>query len=407
MYADADDAWGIDDAAQLYGVRRWGNGYFDVDETGEVVVRVAHGDDEVQVSMPSIVAGARDRGLQLPLLLRIDNLLDAQITVLNESFRRAIVQAEYRGEYRGVFPIKVNQQCQVIEEIAQYGQRFGHGLEAGSKAELLIALAYLEPGTANIVCNGYKDEEFISLGLHATRLGYRCFFVVETPAELPLILEVSARMNVRPLIGVRVKLSAQVGGHWSDSSGDRSIFGLNSVQIVALVDTLARHEMLDCLQLLHYHLGSQVANIRDIRASVQEACRYYADLVREGAPMGFLDLGGGLAVDYDCSNSAGAFSKNYSVDEYALDVVESVASTLDAAGVEHPHIITESGRATVAYASVLLVQRARRDPIRSGLAARARRRRRARGASQPRRRARRPRHRAAAGELQRRPLLSW
>jgi arginine decarboxylase len=346
--------WTAAESAELYGIRNWSAGYFDIADDGDVTICVPGNGDRVAVSLMDIIAGMQQRGLQMPVLLRIENLLDAQITLLNESFRRAIDTLGYKSEYHGVFPIKVNQQCQVIEEIAHFGARYGHGLEAGSKAELLIALAHLQPDAGYIICNGYKDEEFIDLGLQALQLGYQCFFVLETPAELPIILEASRRLGVRPLLGARVKLAARVEGHWNESSGDRSIFGLTTAQIVELIDSLRRHEMLDCLQLLHYHLGSQIPNIRDIRGAVLEACRYYMDLKQEGAAMGTLDLGGGLAVDYDGSQTNYQYSKNYSLDEYSSDIVETIMSTLDVAGIEHPLIITESGRATVAYSSILL-----------------------------------------------------
>jgi arginine decarboxylase len=308
----------------------------------------------VSVSIPDIIAGMQQRGLQMPVLLRIENLLDSQLTLLNETFARAISSLNYRGSYRGVFPIKVNQQCQVIEEIARFGAAYGHGLECGSKAELLIALASLDPDASHIVCNGYKDEEFITLALQSLKLGYRCIFVIETPAELPVILECSRRIGVKPILGLRVKLASKVGGYWNESSGDRSLFGLTTSQIVEVVDSLREHDMLDCLQLLHYHLGSQIPNIRDIRSGVLEACRYYVDLVKEGAALGYLDLGGGLAVDYDGTQTNYEYSKNYSLDEYCSDIVESIMTTLDPEGIAHPVIVTESGRATVAYSSVLL-----------------------------------------------------
>jgi arginine decarboxylase len=346
--------WSPADSAELYGIRRWGAGYFDLADDGTVGISIPFNGSRARVSLLDIIAGMRERGLQMPVLLRIENILDAQVSLLNESFGRAMRSLGYRGSYRGVFPIKVNQQCQVIEEIAQFGARYGHGLEAGSKAELLIALASMDPEAGYIVCNGYKDTEFITLGLQAIRLGYRCFFVLETPTELPIVLETSRALGVRPMLGVRVKLAARVGGAWNESSGDRSIFGLTTSQIVELIDALRRHEMLDCLQLLHYHLGSQIPNIRDIRSGVLEAGRYYADLKQEGAPLGFLDLGGGLAVDYDGSQTNYDYSKNYSLDEYCLDVVEQIMSVLDPLGIEHPVIVTESGRATVAYSSVLL-----------------------------------------------------
>jgi arginine decarboxylase len=346
--------WTAAEAAELYGVRTWGAGYFDLGDDGTVHVTVPFDGKRVGVSLMSIVAAMQQRGVQMPALLRIENILDAQISLLNESFGAAIRTLGYRGTYHGVFPIKVNQQCQVIAEISRFGARYGHGLECGSKAELLIALASLDPESGHIVCNGYKDAEFISLGLQAIKLGYKVFFVIETPTELPIILQESRRLDIRPMLGVRVKLASRVGGYWNESSGDRSIFGLTTGQLVDVIDGLRAGGMLDCLQLLHYHLGSQVPNIRDIRASVLEACRYYADLVKEGAAMGYLDLGGGLAVDYDGSQTNYEYSKNYSLDEYSSDMVETIMTTLDPEGIEHPVIITESGRATVAYSSILL-----------------------------------------------------
>jgi arginine decarboxylase len=354
LKANVASSWSSAESAELYGIRSWGAGYFELSGDGTVTVSVPFNGTRARVSLLDIIAGIQQRGLQMPVLLRIENILDAQVSLLNESFGRAVRSLGYRGSYRGVFPIKVNQQCQVIEEIARFGSRYGHGLEAGSKAELLIALASMEPQAGYIVCNGYKDTEFITLGLQALKLGYRCFLVLETPTELPIVLETSRALGIRPMLGVRVKLASRVGGAWNESSGDRSIFGLTTSQLVALTDSLKRHEMLDCLQLLHYHLGSQIPNIRDIRSSVLEAARYYADLKREGAALGCLDLGGGLAVDYDGSQTNYDYSKNYSLDEYCLDVVETVMSVLDPLGIEHPVIVTESGRATVAYSSVLL-----------------------------------------------------
>jgi len=354
MKRDLASVWTPAESAELYGIRSWGAGYFDLADDGTVQVTVPLDGKRVGVSLMSIIAAMQQRGVQMPALLRIENILDAQISTLNDSFVRAMQVLGYRGTYRGVFPIKVNQQCEVIGEIARFGARYGHGLEAGSKAELLIALASLDPDSGYIVCNGYKDGEFINLGLRALKLGYRVFFVIETPTELPIILEEIKRVGIRPMLGVRVKLASRVGGYWNESSGDRSIFGLTTSQIVELIDALREHQMLDCLQLLHYHLGSQIPNIRDIRSSVLEACRYYADLVKEGAALGYLDLGGGLAVDYDGSQTNYEYSKNYSLDEYCSDMVETIMTALDPEGIEHPVIITESGRATVAYSSVLL-----------------------------------------------------
>ena len=346
--------WNTEDAAELYGIRNWGAGYFDVAETGDVVIRPFGNKNPVAVSIPQVIEGMRHRGLDMPVLLRVENILDSQISLLHKSFRKAISTLGYKGEYRGVFPIQVNQQQQVIETIAKFGSRYHHGLEVGSKAELFAAMSQLRDKEACLICNGYKDQEFIDLGLFITRMGYKCFFVVEMPRELDLIIQQAQKMGVRPYIGMRAKLASKANGHWTDSGGERSTFGLTATQIVDAVDTLREKGMLDCFRLLHYHLGSQVSNIRDIRKAVMEASRMYAGLVKEGAAMGYLDLGGGLAVDYDGSRTNYISSRNYTLDEYCSDVVEAVMATLDESGAPHPHIVTESGRATVAYYSLLL-----------------------------------------------------
>jgi arginine decarboxylase len=345
--------WSVDAAAKLYGIRNWGAGLFNLNDQGEVVVTVPFPDGEVSVSLMEIVSGIKQRGHVMPLLLRIENLLDLSISRLNDTFRSAIDRAGYRGDYRGVFPIKVNQQSQVIEEICEFGSRYNHGLEAGSKAELMIALAHLPEGGI-LILNGSKDREFIDLGLWADKLGYRCFFVIESLSELPLLIERSRSLEVRPRIGVRVKVSAKVGGLWTETSGDRSSFGLSTAQLMAMINTLREEQMLDCLQLLHCHLGSQIPDLADIREGVREACRFYAGLVQEGAGMAYLDLGGGLAVDYMGTGTADVNSRNYGLDDYCATIIETVQQTLDPLGIDHPHLITESGRATVAYASMLL-----------------------------------------------------
>jgi arginine decarboxylase len=346
--------WSIDDSAELYGIRNWGAGYFDITDHGDVAIHPFGRGSNVAVSIPEVIRELKERGLELPVLLRIENILDSQISSLHNSFRDAIKSLGYKAEYRGVFPIKVNQQQQVLEEIANFGSSFHHGFEVGSKAELIAAISQMRDHTACLVCNGYKDEEFIDLGLHAMRMGFNCIFVMEMGWELATLLERAALLGVEPQIGVRVKLSAKGGGHWTASGGERSSFGLSMSQITDIIDTLKEQNMLHCLKLLHYHLGSQIPNIRSIRTAVQEASRVYAELVQEGAPMGYIDLGGGLAVDYDGSHTNYVSSRNYTVNEYAMDVVEAVMTTLDKQDIPHPHIITESGRAVVAYYSVLL-----------------------------------------------------
>ena len=346
--------WRVEDSADLYGIHSWGAGYFDVNAAGEVVI-CPKGPSGPRVPIPEIIAGIRERGYELPCLLRVENILDSQIAKLHESFRKAIRNLGYKGAYRGVFPIKVNQQQQVVEEIAQFGSRYHHGFEVGSKGELIAAVSLLHDREACLVCNGYKDGEFIDLGLQAQRLGLNVLFVLEMPGELEVILERARVLGMRPKLGVRCKLSTKASGHWAESGGERSVFGLTPSQIVDVVDKLKECGMLDCLRLLHYHLGSQISNIRDIRLGAMEGVRFYVGLVQEGAPMGYLDLGGGLAVDYDGSHTNYFTSRNYTVDEYTADIVEAIQSTLDEEGIAHPHIVTESGRATVAYYSMLLV----------------------------------------------------
>ncbi|MEY3660869.1 MAG: Arginine decarboxylase [Pseudomonadota bacterium] len=342
--------WTAKNSLDLYGFERWGNDYFSVSEDGNVTARTLN----ASVQLIDIVNGMLERDLQMPVLLRIENILDAQIKRLNMAFRSAIESHGYQGEYRGVYPIKVNQQSQVVEEIAAFGSRYKHGFEAGSKPEIIVALSTLEEPGSLIICNGYKDKEFIELGLSAIKLGFVCVFVVETPSEIPSIIECSRRTGIEPIIGVRIKTTANVGGHWNSTSGDRSVFGLTTSQLVELVDTLKRENMLHCLQLLHCHLGSQIPDIKDIRSGITEVCRFYADLVNEGAALKYIDLGGGLAVDYTGWGSTYGQSRNYSLSEYCEDIVDTLKSTFDDYGITHPTIVTESGRATIAYSSILI-----------------------------------------------------
>ncbi|MBU1612769.1 MAG: biosynthetic arginine decarboxylase, partial [Proteobacteria bacterium] len=348
------ERWTVEKSSELYGVREWGAGFFGVSDKGDLQITADPGKFEHAVSIPEVIAGIQERGLDMPVLLRVENILATQIALLNDNFISAINRLGYQGRYLGAYPIKVNQQQQVVEAVTRHGRKYHHGLEAGSKAEFIAAMGMCRDKEAVLICNGYKDEEFIDLGLYATQLGFKCILVIEMPGELPLIIERAKLKGIKPMLGVRVKLSAQANGLWSESGGDRSIFGLNTTQIVEVIDRLKDVDMLDCLQLLHYHLGSQIPNIREIRSAVAEATRVYAGLVGEGANMQYLDLGGGLAVDYDGTQTNFMSSRNYSLDEYCVDVVEGVMTVLDEQGLPHPTIITESGRALVAYYSMLL-----------------------------------------------------
>lgn len=341
-------------SAELYSVENWGHGFFGVDAQGHATVRLEDDEGRKEISLHDIIEGLRDRGTHMPVLMRFRDLLHSRITEINESFRKAMSEIGYRGEYRGVYPIKVNQQRQVIEEIAEFGQKYHYGFEAGSKPELIAALSHMHDPEAYIICNGYKDEEFIDLALHAQKMGLRVMLVLEMPSELDLILERSRKINVLPNLGVRIRLSTSGSGHWQESTGDKSVFGLNAAQVIGVVDQLKEQGYLGCLRMLHYHQGSQIPNIAAIREGATEAVRVYCDLVKEGAPMGVLDIGGGMAVDYDGSHTNFQSSCNYSVPEYCTDIIEVVSQICDKQGVAHPDLISESGRAVVAYYSVLV-----------------------------------------------------
>ena len=361
--------WSAADSRSLYGVADWGEGYFDIADNGNILAQANINGATSQVALLDIIEGMKERGIEMPSILRIENLLDERISALNEAFNRAIQDYDYQNDYRGVFPIKVNQQCHVIEEISDFGSNYHHGFEAGSKAELIIALSKQQDEHSLIICNGYKDSEFIrlallssklgmrtfiELGLYAIEMGIKCIFVLETPSELPIILESSKKLGIEPLLGVRIRPAVVVDGHWNEDSGDRSIFGLSTSSLLKVVEQLKQSDMLHCLQLLHCHLGSQIPNIRNIRTGVLEACRFYNGLMEAGAPMGYLDLGGGLAVDYEGTRSNHNHSMNYQLNEYCESIVETICECLDPLGIPHPVIVSESGRSTVAYSSVLL-----------------------------------------------------
>jgi arginine decarboxylase len=352
---DALDGWSSVKSAELYGIGSWGQGFFTVTEDGFAAVNLQNAKGAVSVKLCDIVSGLHDRGMGLPLLLRFSDLLGGRIRLINESFRKAIADYSYQNCYRGVFPIKVNQQQQAVHDVVTFGAPYHHGLEAGSKAELIAALAYMRDPNAFLICNGYKDAEFIDLALSSLKMGLQTILVLETNDELELILERAAAMKIRPRIGVRVKLSSRVGGKWSESGGERSVFGLTPSQVIDAVDRLRGENMLDCLELLHYHLGSQVPNIREIRDAVKEASRFYVGLVREGARMGIFDIGGGLAIDYDGSHTNFPSSANYDISEYCADVIEGIMTACNEEQIPHPTVISESGRALIGYYSVLLI----------------------------------------------------
>ncbi len=346
-------AWTIRDAIELYNVRGWGREFFSINEAGNVEVTPA-GSGSQPIDLKALVDDLRRRGLSLPFLVRFSDILRTRIEQLVGAFREAIVDNEYGGSYLPVYPIKVNQQKHVVQELLEYGRPHDLGLEAGSKPELLVALALQENPRALVLCNGYKDRAFIETALLAQKLGRRVVITIDRLGELETIISTAAELDVRPVIGVRARLSTKGAGKWVESTGDRSKFGLTTEEIVATVTRLDEAEMLDCLQLLHFHIGSQITNIRAVKDALREASRIFVELHALGAPVRYLDCGGGLGVDYDGSQTNFHSSVNYTLGEYAADVVSQVAEACAAAGVPHPDIVTESGRALVAHHSVLV-----------------------------------------------------
>ena len=346
--------WTAQDAAEFYDVPRWGNGFFSVSDAGNILVHPDR-DPERAVDMKELVDRLQLRGLDLPVLLRFNGILKDRLRELHDVFDNAIRENDYRGAYACVYPIKVNQQREVVEKIVEYGREYGFGLEAGSKPELLAVVAMTDANTP-IICNGFKDAEFIEMAMLAQKLGRRVIPVVEKVSELGLILEVAERVGVRPNIGMRVKLASRGAGRWQSSGGYRSKFGLTVSEVLQCFEHLQTKDMADCFTLLHFHLGSQITNIRQVKSAINEAARVYVDLHGRGAGLKYLDVGGGLGVDYDGSRTNFESSMNYTLQEYASDVVYHLQTVCDDAGVPHPDVISESGRALAAYHAVLVFE---------------------------------------------------
>jgi arginine decarboxylase len=350
----SSEPWDVARALHTYNIARWGSSYFGVNDAGNMTVRPIQ-DQGPALDLTSVVEEARDRGLTFPLLLRFQDLLRHRVQVLNEEFRAAIAEAGYQGAYRGVFPIKVNQLREVVEEIMDAGAPYKFGLEVGSKPELFAALAIHRDPECLLICNGYKDPLYIQMALLGRKLGKTIIMVVEKVEELRAILDVSQQLNVRPIVGVRIRLLAKSSGKWATSGGENAKFGLSTSEVMEAAELLKARQMEDCLKLMHFHIGSQIPDIQTVKRAVREAARYYAKLRQLGFPLEYLDVGGGLGVDYDGSRSAYDSSTNYTLGEYARDVVYNVADVCTEEKVPHPTIVSESGRAIVAHHSVLIV----------------------------------------------------
>lgn len=344
--------WTPEKSSELYGINNWGNGYFQINNAGNVSV-TPMGSAGPSVDLYDLTQDLLDRGIRVPIMIRFPDIIRSRVELLNGCFQKAFEEYGYKGEYRGVYPIKVNQQRHLVQELVKYGAEYNMGLEAGSKPELLVVLALMKAEKALIVCNGFKDIEYIETAILSQKLGRNTIIVVDRYEELKMIVDVAKKFNARPKIGFRAKLNSQGAGKWVDSSGARSKFGLTSAEIVSGVEFLKAEGMLDCLELLHYHIGSQVPQIQSIKSSLKEGARFYVELYKMGAGLKYIDVGGGLGIDYDGSGHSDS-SVNYSEQEYANDIVSTLQTLCDESNIPHPNIVTESGRFMVAHHSVLV-----------------------------------------------------
>ena len=346
------ERWSLADAGELYDVASWGKGYFSIGSNGHLWVHPSK-EPTRGIDLRELVEKLELRGISLPILIRFAEILKHRLAELHQAFQNSIAEHGYKGGYCCVYPIKVNQQRQVVEEVLKYGRPYKFGLEAGSKPELLAVLAIADNETP-IICNGFKDDEYIEMVMLAKKIGRQIIPVVEKYTELDLILKHSQRVGVRPVIGLRLKLASKGSGRWKSSGGYRSKFGLTVTEALQALEQMKAAGMDDCLELLHFHLGSQITNIRQIKGAVNEAARIYVELKRLGAGLKFLDVGGGLGIDYDGSQTDFESSVNYTLQEYSNDVVYHIQNVCDEAEIPHPTIISESGRAIAAYHSVLV-----------------------------------------------------
>jgi arginine decarboxylase len=350
------EPWTIDDARELYMIDRWGGGYFDVSPEGNMTVTPLQGRGRAVAIRDVLEQALENEGLKTPLIIRFQDILHHRVRVLNEAFAKAIAENKYRGSYRGVFPIKVNQLREVVEEILEAGRPFHYGIEVGSKPEVYAGLAVHTDNDSLIVCNGYKDDAFIRTALIGRKLGKKVILIAEKLSEVRSIARIAKEMGVEPEIGIRVRLVARGAGKWADSGGEHAKFGLSTAEILEAGNILREAGMPQAFKLVHFHIGSQVPDILIIKRAVREAARYYAKLRRLGHPIEYIDVGGGLAIDYDGSRTPTDASMNYSVEEYARDIVANIADVCEEERVPHPHIVSESGRAIVAQHCVLVVE---------------------------------------------------
>jgi arginine decarboxylase len=353
LEAVPEPAWTIEASEELYRIQGWGDPYFGINAAGRVTVS-PKGLRGGSIDLHALVQALTQRNLELPLLIRFSDILDDRIERLNAAFAKAIARYGYDGVYRGVFPVKCNQQRHLVENLVRFGQPYQFGLEAGSKPELMIALATLKTSGALLICNGYKDREYVETAMLGQRLGQTVIIVLEQIEEVSLVIESVQRLGIRPTLGIRAKLSAKGIGRWGDSAGDRAKFGLTIPEILTAMSDLKAAGLIDCLQLLHFHIGSQISAISVLKDAMREAGQIYVELARLGANMKYLDVGGGLGVDYDGSRTTFHASKNYNTQNYANDVVAAIKDACSLAKIPVPTLISESGRAISSHQSVLI-----------------------------------------------------
>lgn len=348
------EEWNKEEAESTYKINRWGDGFFGIDEHGNLCVYPERNEQGRPIVINEVISEIKKLGIKLPSVIRFHDILRSQVALINKTFRSVMDEANYEGRYYGVYPIKVNQMREVVEEIVDAGGKYDFGLEAGSKAELLSVLAYNENQQSLTILNGYKDEDYMRLAMLGRKLGRKVIVVIEKFSELKLLLKIADEMNVRPLIGIRSKLSSQGAGKWMTSSGERAKFGLSAPEIMQAVSLLKSEDKLDCLELFHFHVGSQVTDIRTIKDAMTEGARIYAKLYQLGAPVQYFDVGGGLGVDYDGTKSTNESSINYDLEDYVSDVVYILKQVCDLEQVPHPFIVTESGRSVTAAHSCVV-----------------------------------------------------
>ena len=348
----SEQSWAIEDSKKLYKIPQWGAGYYDINERGHLAVK--QGSEKLSIDIKAVIDEIKEAGLGFPCVIRFHDILHSQVKKINETFRKVIDEADYEGRYLGVFPVKVNQMSEVVEEIVKAGKKYDYGLEAGSKSELMAVLAMNSNKNSLTILNGYKDHSYLKLALLGTKIGRKMIIIIEQFSEILPLIKLSKELDITPSVGLRGKMSVAGCGRWAGSSGEKAKFGLTVAEILKAVELFRHHNMGDCLELLHFHIGSQVPDIHSFKEAIGEAGRIYAKLIRAGVPLEYFDVGGGLGVDYDGSRSTNDSSINYTMKEYASDVVYALKQICDAEGVPHPNIVSESGRAVTAHHSCVI-----------------------------------------------------